>query len=182
MKSVCKRTSWNSGTGIKKYCIDCKILLPISSRYLPVTRCRKCYYINRNTNFVAHPNSLKALKPKSAEWLREHKIHLGYKHSLDSLKKMSKNRKGKMLAENNFQWKGNEVGYHALHSWVQRRLGKPDTCEFCGTSGLTGHEINWANKSGEYKRDLTDWLRLCVSCHMNYDGTAYTIWQTRRML
>lgn len=71
--------------------------------------------------------------------------------------------------EKHWGWKGDDVGYIALHSWVKRRLGKPSKCEHCGKDGLTGRQIHWANKSQEYKRDLTDWLRLCVSCHIKYD-------------
>lgn len=62
------------------------------------------------------------------------------------------------------------MSYRALHLWVERNLGKPDKCEHCCKSGLSGHQIHWANKSQEYKRELTDWLRLCVVCHKRYDG------------
>lgn len=71
--------------------------------------------------------------------------------------------------ENSPSWKGSNVGYHGLHKWVQSKLGKPDTCEYCGKSGLYGKQIHWANKSHHYKRDLSDWLRLCASCHLAYD-------------
>lgn len=71
--------------------------------------------------------------------------------------------------EKHFKWKGGNVGYDALHTWVERWLGKPDTCEKCSTSNLTGHKIHWANKNHEYKRNLTDWLRLCAKCHKGYD-------------
>ncbi|MCH7730870.1 hypothetical protein IID21_05170 [Patescibacteria group bacterium] len=106
--------------------------------------------------------------------------------SEETRKKMSEARKGKKLSEKtkrkiskNHQsyieekalaWKGNEVGYGGLHMWVKKHLGRPDTCEHCGVNGLSGREIHWANKSGEYKRDLSDWLRLCVPCHRKYDG------------
>jgi len=63
--------------------------------------------------------------------------------------------------EKHLNWKGDKVGYDALHDWVNSRLGKPDTCSYCGRSGLSGRQIHWANKSGDYKRDLTDWVRLC---------------------
>jgi len=66
-------------------------------------------------------------------------------------------------------WKAEKVSYSGLHYWVSRKLGKPDTCEHCGRSGLKGKQINWANRSHEYRRDLDDWLRLCVPCHRNYD-------------
>ena len=66
-------------------------------------------------------------------------------------------------------WKGEEVKYRGLHMWVVARLGQPNTCENCGKSNLKGRKIHWANKSREYKRDLTDWLRLCAPCHGAYD-------------
>lgn len=66
-------------------------------------------------------------------------------------------------------WKGIKVSYRALHKWVEYWLGKPDMCEHCGTSGLKGKQIDWANKSRKYKRVLTDWIRLCKPCHKAYD-------------
>lgn len=66
-------------------------------------------------------------------------------------------------------WKGDKVGYTGLHMWVYSQLGKPGDCENCGKTGLSGKQIHWANASHEYKRELTDWLRLCAKCHMAYD-------------
>jgi len=65
-------------------------------------------------------------------------------------------------------WKGDNVGYDALHGWVERELGKPKKCTFCGVSD-ENKKYEWANKSGKYKRDLTDWIRLCKKCHHKYD-------------
>jgi len=73
----------------------------------------------------------------------------------------------KIRGENNGSWKGNNVKYAALHHWIYKRLGQPNYCEMCKkTDRLAYH---WANKSGKYKRDINDWLRLCVSCHKEYD-------------
>lgn len=69
----------------------------------------------------------------------------------------------------NNNWKGQDVSYRNLHRWVERWLGKPDSCEHCETTGLIGRKIHWANKSREYKRELSDWIRLCVPCHKAYD-------------
>ena len=66
-------------------------------------------------------------------------------------------------------WKGNNIDYSTLHKWVYQKLGSPDICESCKISGLKGSNINWANKSGEYKRDIEDWIRLCVKCHRKKD-------------
>ena len=80
--------------------------------------------------------------------------------------------RGCRKGDKNPSWKGDNVGYNGLHTWVNKTLGKPDTCEECGKSGLSKKHINWANKSHEYKRDLTDWLRLCVPCHRVYDNKS----------
>lgn len=116
----------------------------------------------------------------------------GRKHSLETKKKISDARKGiipkhfdkfqalaweknKTLTDDkSSSWKGDSVKYSGLHVWVSKHLGHPDTCEYCQTRGLHGRSIHWANKSGEYKRDLTDWIRLCVSCHQKYDKTYLT--------
>ena len=79
-------------------------------------------------------------------------------------------KKGENMENKHFRWKGDDVGYSALHDWVYSRLGSPDMCKFCGKSGLKGNQIHWANKSGRYLRELTDWIRLCIECHTAYDA------------
>ena len=64
---------------------------------------------------------------------------------------------------------GGKNAYRNLHKWIENKLGKPDTCEHCGRSNLSGKLIHWSNKSKEYTRNLNDWVRLCVKCHYHYD-------------
>jgi hypothetical protein len=71
--------------------------------------------------------------------------------------------------EHNYGWKGDDASYYAIHTWVTLNLGRPDKCEYCGKTGLSKNQIHWANKDHKYKRNLTDWIRLCASCHKNYD-------------
>ena|SRR3990167_654594 len=78
-------------------------------------------------------------------------------------------KKGQTADEKNAAWKGDNVGYVALHKWVARKRGKPQQCEHCKTT--KAKQFDWANKSGKYLRNLNDWLRLCVSCHHKYDNT-----------
>lgn len=75
-----------------------------------------------------------------------------------------------------WNWKGNAVGYEALHEWVRRHKERPAHCERCGTT--TASKYEWANISGEYKRDLADWQNLCVSCHRKLDNerNGYVPW------
>lgn len=66
-------------------------------------------------------------------------------------------------------WKGEKIGYSALHNWVEKKLGRPKICEHCGKDNFPKRYIHWANKSGLYLRELDDWLRLCAKCHRQYD-------------
>jgi len=77
----------------------------------------------------------------------------------------------KATSEKHWAWRGDKVGYSALHGWVRRRLGIPRFCEGCGSENKKKYE--WANISGEYKRDINDWIRLCTSCHRIFDGVPW---------
>jgi len=70
-------------------------------------------------------------------------------------------KKGENLGINHHAWKGDSAGYIALHSWVHRHKSKPSKCPYCDEEkSLHAH-----NLSGEYKRELSDWLYLCQNCH-----------------
>jgi hypothetical protein len=66
-------------------------------------------------------------------------------------------------------WKGDKVGYSGVHMWVRLIKGTPNTCEHCGRSDFKSKQINWANKDHLYKRNLDDYMRLCIRCHRKYD-------------
>jgi hypothetical protein len=75
--------------------------------------------------------------------------------------------------KNHYRWGGDNVNYKALHLWVERNKGKPTRCEICGTTDpLATYE--WANKSHEYHRDLSDFFGLCKPCHAEYDKKPVT--------
>ena len=84
----------------------------------------------------------------------------------------TKESKAKFSGENHPNWKGDNVGYMALHTWVRRKLGTPSICMHCQKI-FTGRNIQWANKSHMYKRDVNDWIRLCTPCHRKYDQSSY---------
>lgn len=65
------------------------------------------------------------------------------------------------------QWKGDNVGYRAIHHWIEKYFGKASKCEKCKILNLSRY--HWANISGKYKRNITDWLQLCPSCHKLLD-------------
>ena len=108
------------------------------------------------------------------------KPHKGHTHSKETkrvmrLKKLGRKQSQEWIDkktyhdENHPMWKGDEVGYVALHTWVRKKLGTPDTCTQCRFKSKNNYKMHWANISGEYKRDVKDFIRLCASCHKKYD-------------
>ena len=89
-------------------------------------------------------------------------------HTEQSRKRMSNSHIGLQIREKNGNWKGDSVGYFGLHLWIRRKLGKPTKCEHCGKDNLSGKKIHWANISGKYKREISDWIRLCAKCHKEF--------------
>jgi len=70
--------------------------------------------------------------------------------------------------EQHWAWKGDKAGYRSIHRWVVRNLGRPNQCSKCKKIVL-GKGIHWANINHKYKRNLKDWIRLCVKCHRAFD-------------
>lgn len=63
-------------------------------------------------------------------------------------------------------WKGEQAGYYAKHIWLRRHY-KAEKCEDCGA--VPPVKLEFANISGEYKRDRSDYRVLCHTCHMRRD-------------
>jgi len=87
-----------------------------------------------------------------------------------SLSKLGKKRPD-MVNEKNPNWKGEDVGYTALHHWISRKYGTLKRCEDCGS--LDSKKYEWANTTGIYNRDIKNWKRLCVKCHQDRDGHGF---------
>jgi hypothetical protein len=126
----------------------------------------------------------RALKGKKLS--EEHKKSIsktltGFHHTEETKNKISKNSfvKGK-FDENSHNWVGDNVSYSRLHTWVRGKLGKPFYCEHCGSRD-SSKKYEWANKSREYKRELSDWIRLCKKCHIKYDNVPEKISESYRI-
>lgn len=94
-------------------------------------------------------------------------------HSKETIEKMVKNHVGSTGKTWKYPWdkkkfNGNDKQYLEIHRWVYKSLGKPTKCEQCQKEA-TGNQMNWANKSQEYKKLTSDWIQLCPSCHAKYD-------------
>jgi hypothetical protein len=74
--------------------------------------------------------------------------------------------KGFQKGENNPMWVGDDIQYSGLHCWVRNNIEHTGFCSMCGSD----ENLDLANVSQEYKRDITDWEWLCRRCHMKKDG------------
>lgn len=125
---------------------------------------------------VTHPTCSIAdcSKPLRARgWCVSH--HQLWRKNGDPLIKLSPAR-----GSRNAAWKGENAGYNAMHYWVKKRLGPASNCENCGTKDTYRYE--WANMSGEYQRDLSDWVSLCVRCHRWIDNNVNKSWAIRKSI
>jgi len=73
--------------------------------------------------------------------------------------------KGK-FGEQHPQWKGENVGYGALHIWLRAHKPKTGVCENCGQARYTEYSM----PHDGITRNLDDYEELCKPCHMRKDG------------
>lgn len=80
---------------------------------------------------------------------------------------MSAALQGKRVGADNPNWRGDDAGYHAMHSYA-RRTFEAVPCEHCGEVKT---RMEWATRHDRpASRERGDWLMLCVRCHRLYDG------------
>lgn len=77
-----------------------------------------------------------------------------------------------LQCDKHFNWKGDEVGYIALHQWLYANKERTGICDECGGEGKT----EFANISGEYRRDVEDFAELCISCHRKLDNAVENLY------
>lgn len=100
-----------------------------------------------------------------------------YSETLKGHTPWNKGLKGYLGGEKHYKWQ-EKPSYVAVHHWINKKLGKPSACDFCKTTMAPRFE--WANVSRKYKREISDWVRLCKKCHNRYDDITNRGWKTRK--
>lgn len=114
---------------------------------------------------VQGPKNLKKILEEKGTWnkgltMDDERVRKAVTNS-----KITRVLNGSTKGEKHYNWKGDKITYKALHIWVGRHKGKAEVCSLCGST----ERVEWANKSKEYKRDLTDYIELCRLCHIKFD-------------
>ncbi len=98
--------------------------------------------------------------------------------------KGKKKRGWHSTGKNHYNWHGENGSYQTKHIWIHTHYGKANHCEKC--DGRNAKRFEWANVSGEYKRNIKDYIQLCPSCHRLMDkgnhcknGHEFTVENTR---
>ena len=76
-------------------------------------------------------------------------------------------------------WKGDEVGYRALHTYLSKHFPKAGICDECGEAKRTDYALI---EGRTYSRDRADYRELCRPCHLEYDGNDVGKRATERAL
>ena len=125
--------------------------------------CRDCRREDRKKNIEKRRDYNKIYRTQHAKDRRIHDNEYYYKtKDTDISTKQWDERKS---AENNGNWRGNDVGYGGLHLWINRHKPESKVCEHCERN----LPLEAANISGEYKRDINDYVWLCHFCHRQFD-------------
>jgi hypothetical protein len=69
------------------------------------------------------------------------------------------------IGEKHHTWKGENASYSPKHRWIRARKGSAKSCSKCGSN----NHVQWSNVDHKYKRDLCDYVALCIKCHCEYD-------------
>lgn len=72
----------------------------------------------------------------------------------------------RQLGERHWNWKGDNVGYMAIHQYVASF--KVGICKNCGVKGKTESALK---KGFKHEKNPKNYIELCKKCHIAYDRT-----------
>jgi len=152
----------------KSFCANCKkefVHYYPNSKYCS----NKCKYEIEGIKERECPVCKNVFKP-----LNKKQIHCNL-DCYSKSEKLKEEARTSYLIQNNGQWKSNlgnikeDAGYSSIHEWIRRYKPFSYECYICGEKVKEHGKLDCANISGEYKRDINDFVWLCRSCHTKFD-------------
>lgn len=151
-----------------KKCFKCRVEKELSEFYKHpgmwdgyLGKCKECNKTDVRENYR-----------KNIQHYIEYEKKRGNKRNLKQFKTNIPKKKKKYKDIVYKAWKGTKGEYRKLHYWVEGQLGRPKLCSECKSSDGNTRRFHWANISGEYKREIKDWIRLCAHCHKLKDNNS----------
>ena len=149
---------------MKRYfCIECK-----KEKSAYGVRCGSCANRKKwsNSSYRQHMSDAhKGYIPTNLAQL--HIMAIGNKYAVGRIPWNKGKIQESIRDEKHYLWKGDKASYRTKHHWVETRLGKANHCSF--NSDHESTRYHWANISGKYTRNRSDWKRLCSKCHGEFD-------------
>jgi len=72
------------------------------------------------------------------------------------------------------------LNYSSTHKWVYKKLGKANSRK-CSSCKKRHKRMEWANLSGSYKREISDWIVLCNPCHQKLDNSGFYVLRKEKL-
>lgn len=125
---------------------------------------------------------------KGKKLSKEHCENLSKAH-IGQVSHLKGKKRPEFSGDRHANWTGDKVSYEGIHGWIAWNFGKANKCEnseckyprlnMRGKLMLAPKKFHWANKTGKYLRDRSDWMMLCPSCHSLHDR-KYKIWKPEK--
>ena len=147
---------------MNKICKDCSVKKEVTEFYGVQNDCKVCY--KARVRGQKERLGVKRVCSECAKGFKALQSEIDRGGGVTCSRVCFYKRLPKLIEKKN---KGMKMSYGSVHQWVKRVAGKPSYCENCKTTKAKC--FDWSNKSGDYKRDLADWQRLCRKCHISYD-------------
>lgn len=138
---------------LRKKCTKCEIVKPLEE-----------YYLNKEHRDGHYNECKECTKKRVRKYQRENRAKItkrARKYNQAHREQMNKSfRKYKQKMPRDFR-----CFYQKIHRWARETINQ-DYCTICNDSPSI---LETANISGQYLKDISDWMILCISCHKLFD-------------
>jgi len=173
---------------IVKKCLQCKKRFKVFPCRRGMFDTKECAYLFRRGKQLSEKTKKKMSKTAKAKgfgkWMkgRSGKLSPRWKEDKPRCVKCNtylKNYKYKhcskhhsfLKGEGSTAWKGDNIGYHGIHRWMNKTFGKAKKCENLDCLYRPPKSFEWALLEGmKYERKRENFIQLCIGCHRKYDN------------
>lgn len=146
-----------------------------TGKYIKCPQCGKEKY--RSLSLIRQ--GVKYCSPKCSNASRKGKIPKNIEYARSRSQMQKGHEPFVKYGEDHWAYQKENPSYRAVHAWIVKKYGKAKQCENTkcvyprkdrrGKMMIEPKSYQWANISGEYKRDRSDFKELCASCHKLFD-------------